>query len=103
MKYMPEYSTQESYLDYDSNTLDLIGKYMLSQVKHNVKTKPSDLMFKNIIPEGKDLLNILDNSSMYINYKPAPGYEIGIEKNPNSFMNPDYEISGSIPFNIGDM
>ena len=87
MKYMPEYSTQESYLDYDSNTLDLIGKYMLS----------------HIIPEGKDLLNILDNSSMYINYKPAPGYEIGIEKNPNSFMNPDYEISGSIPFNIGDM
>tara|TARA_R110000744_G_scaffold215123_1_gene333992 strand:+ start:117 stop:428 length:312 start_codon:yes stop_codon:yes gene_type:complete len=103
MQYMPEYSTQESYLDYNSNALDLIGKYVLNQVQHNIKTKPSSLMFKNIIPEGKDLLNILDEASMYINYSPAPGYEIGLEKNPNSFMNPDYEISGSIPFDIEGM
>ena len=89
-------------LTYGTNLMSMIGYNIMSDILPIMENNPTALKLKDIIPNQNELLDLIGEANFHMNYSPGPGYDFGFEINPQgAYMDPDYEIHGSIPFDLG--
>jgi hypothetical protein len=95
---------EHNTLTYGTNLMSIIGQDIMQGIIPVIENDPTKLKIKNIIPNQNELFDLISEANFHMNYSPGPGFDFGFEINPQgAYMDPDYLIHGSIPFNLGGL
>ena len=101
---MDNINIEHTKLNYGSNLMQLIGHSILQDIHYNAQTGKPEGVFKNVIPEHEELMDLISQANFHVNYSPYPGFDFGFEINPvGDYHDSDYSAYINIPFNLGGL